>query len=38
MLQQFKSMNDLVAYLEALEKRIQTLETENRDFSFALIG
>jgi hypothetical protein len=31
MLQQFKSMNDLVAYLEALEKRIQTLETENRD-------
>jgi len=29
MLQQFKSMNDLVTYLGALEERIKTLETEN---------
>lgn len=27
---QFNNMNDLVAYLESLEKRIQTLERENQ--------
>ena len=29
MLQQLKSMNDLVTYLGTLEERIKTLETEN---------
>ena len=31
MSQQFKSMNDLVAYLEALDERIKDLEAENRN-------
>ncbi len=29
MLQQFKSMNDLVMYLGSLEQRLENLETEN---------
>ena len=31
-MQQFKSMNDLVEYLGALEERVKTLESENADF------
>lgn len=31
MLQQFKSMNELVEYLGKLEERVDALETENRE-------
>lgn len=38
MLQQFKSMNELVAYLEKLEERVQHLEAENRSLRAAPAG
>jgi hypothetical protein len=34
MLQQFKSMNELVQYLGALEERVQILEQENQKLRF----
>ena len=38
MLQQFKSMNELVQYLGTLEERVKSLEAENRKLRLAPAG